>query len=314
MAQANLLYDRFPESYQSFLQGVSQGAGLSLDDVKILNAMETLGELLSNNQDVKCAFLFIPPNDTKAGASMIGRNYDYSPPFDQLAQYLTVTILEQKGIVPTAFISIAGEVYCPSCVNANGLFMELNNGTPSGGHFVNTDRQSLLINMLLTLQNSTSLAQVEKQMNAMESDFSLIVNSADKSNAESFEFSSTLGMKFFNTTTDMPFASTNFYLNPAWGSEIPQPVDSTTWRGVTRRDNLLSLASRYNKFDPQSFEDLMNRRIDDGGALWDLTIYQLIFDENDLSLYIKIVPESDSWNQIPLGKLFDTYSETQPLK
>src|SRR3990167_8857688 len=305
--QSTLFYDRFPVTYQRFLQGEAIGSGLSLDEVKILNAMETLGELLSNHDDVKCAFLFLPPNKTVTGKALIGRNYDYPEPFNQLAPYLTVTILQEKNTVPTAFISIAGEVYCPSCVNANGLFMELNNGTPSGGHAVDTDRQSLLINMLMTMQNAASLDQIEKQMNAAQSDFSLIINAASQNQSRSFEFSSNsiLGEKYFTPHENKTFALNNFYLNPDWGNEIPAPTDESTWMRVTRRNNLLTLANASDKFDISSFENLMNTPITQGGADWSLTIYQLIFDESSLSLYVKINPESDTaWTSIPLGRLF----------
>ncbi len=306
--QSTLFYDRFPVTYQRFLQGEAIGSGLSLVEVKILNAMETLGELLSNHDDVKCAFLFLPPNKTVTGKALIGRNYDYPEPFNQLAPYLTVTILQEKNTVPTAFISIAGEVYCPSCVNANGLFMELNNGTPSGGHTVDTDRQSLLINLLTTLQNSTSLDQIEKQMNATRSDFSLIINTASQNQSRSFEFStnSTLGEKYFTPNNTQAFASTNFYLDSDWGNEIPTPTDESTWMGITRRNNLLTLANAADKFDVSHFENLMNTNITQGGADWPLTIYQLIFDESNLSLYVKINPESDTaWTSIPLARLFN---------
>jgi hypothetical protein len=161
---AALLYNRFPLRYQIFMQGVAQGADLSLNDVMILNAMETLGEILSDKSQEACAFLFVPPQRTTTGASLIGRNYDYAPPFDQLAKYLTVTVLKEPHKVPTVFISIAGEIYCPSCVNAAGIFLELNNGMPSGGTTINRNTSSMLARMLDTVQDSTNLTMVENKL------------------------------------------------------------------------------------------------------------------------------------------------------
>lgn len=301
--QADLFYQRYPHTYQLFLEGVAKGADLPLEDVKILNAMETLSEA-QNVTDAHCSFIYLPPNKTTAGAGLIGRNYDYSQPFDQLANYLTVTVLLEDNAVPTAFISMAGQVYCPTCINANGLFLELNNGMPSGGYYIERERQSLLINMLLTLQHSTTLDQAKKQLNAYQGDYSLILNSADATHANSFEYSTTMGMKHLSPETGQPFASTNFFLHPDWGDSIPEPRDALTWDGVTRRNNLLNLANTTEKFDLTSFKTMMNTNIEDGGAVVDRTIYQLIFDESTLDLYIKINNQSDEWQYVPLGELF----------
>lgn len=304
VAKANLLYDRFPLSYQLFIQGVAQGSKLSLDDAKILNAMETLPSLASEDAG-HCSFLAITPKQTITNTTLIGRNYDFPAPFDKIAHYLIVTVLKEDNAEPTAFIALPGQIYCPSCVNADGLFMELNNGTPSGGQFVDIDRQSLLINMLQIMQNSKDLQQMQKQLNATQSDYSLIINTADKKQVKSFEFSSTLGMHTVFPATDINFASTNFYLSDAW-KDIPTPTDETTWMGVTRRNNLLNLSTSAKTFDIKSFETLMDKNIKDGGAVWDMTIYQIIFDPNDLSLYLKIHNYSTEWINIPLKEIFQS--------
>ncbi len=305
---ADLLYNRYPDNFQTFLQGVAQGSGLSFSDIKILNAMETLGELLAPQEIRACAFLYVSPAKTKSGSGIMGRNYDYPAPFDQLAKYLTVVVLKQPNTVPTAFISIAGEVYCPSCVNANGIFMELNNGSPSGGHTVNLATESMLIRMLTTLQQSQSLSDTVDQLRNVKSDFSLIVSAADKSRPLSFEYSTsqTLGMNdYYPDISIKPFAVTNFYLDPVWGNRIPTPTDETTWMGVTRRNNLLNLSQQSAQFDIKSFENLMSTDISAGGAAWSLTIYQIIFDESDYSLYLRIIAnQPNDWVQIPLKPLF----------
>ena len=306
--QAESFYQRFPLSYQRFIIGISHGSGLSLDDAKILNAMETLGQLLPRlDNKQKCAFLSIPANKTSTNALLIGRNYDFPPPFDQLAKYVTVTVLQEENAVPTAFISIIGEIYCPTCVNAKGLFVELNNGMPSGGDRVDTKRETLLIHLLHILQNSTDLKQLQKQLNATQSDFSLIINTANKTTVQSYEFSSTLGMKTVFPMKNTVFASTNFYLNQSW-CEIPKPTDATTWLGVTRRKNLLNLADQSSSFDIASFEALMDKKVSEGGAIWHSTIYQIIVDMSNLTLYIKINHQAKTWSKIPLIPLFHSSS------
>ena len=304
---ADLLYDRYPENFQTFLQAVAQGSRLSFSDVKILNAMETLGELLEPQEVQACAFLYIPPSKTTSGSGLIGRNYDFPAPFDQLAKYLTVVVLKETNTVPTAIISIAGEVYCPSCVNANGVFMELNSGSPSGGHVVKLNTESMLIRMLATLQKSSSLSDTLYQLNNVQSDFSFIVNAADKSVPLSFEYSTNpaLGMNYYFPDSSKGFTVTNFYLHPVWGDKIPTPTDDATWMGVTRRNNLIHLSEQTPKFDIPSFQKLMSTDISAGGAAWSMTIYQIIFDENDYSLYLRITDSHpNSWVKIPLKPLF----------
>jgi hypothetical protein len=191
-----------------------------------------------------------------------------------------------------------GQIYCPSCINQNGLFLELNNGEPSGGFTVATDRKSLLINMLEQLQNSPSLEALTSQLLATQSDYSLIINSANGMSARSFEFSSTLGMKTNFPPSGETFVSTNFYLNTTW-ADIPVPSDKTTWMGITRRDNLLNLADAQDTFTVSSFQQLMDKNISQGGAVWGLTIYQMIYDTGK-DLYLKIT-KNGGWVCLPLA-------------
>jgi hypothetical protein len=305
-AQANLLYNRYPEQFQLFLQGAVTGSGLSLSDIKILNAMETLGSLLAKPQ-AACAFVSVPGSKTITGSSLIGRNYDYSAPFDQLAKYLTVTVLKQPNKIPTAFISIAGEVYCPTCINAKGIFMELNNGMPSGGTKVDTSAKTMLVNMLTALQNYDSLDQISEYLKSMTPDFSLIVNAAHKGYLLSIEFSTDkkLKTKRYSPSGEQNFISTNYFLDTSWGNRLPKPTDENTWLGVSRRHNLLQLVNNSSQLDIAKFQQLMDTDITKGGGRWKNTIYQVIFDESDLSLYIKILGDkTTTWQQIPLNDFF----------
>lgn len=311
--QAERFYQRFPLNYQKFIIGMALGSELSLEDAKILNAMETLSELLTHHREAQnCTFLSIPANKTTTNALLIGRNYDFPPPFDQLSKYVTVTILQEKNTIPTAFISIVGEIYCPTCINSNGLFIEINNGMPSGGNTVQKHVESLLINLLRVLQNSATVEQMQNQLNALRSDFSLIINTANKTRVQSYEFSSTLGVKKVIPDEKEPFVSTNFYLNKTW-TNIPKPTDASTWDGITRRKNMLTLAHQKTLFDIPRFKAIMNKTITEGGAVWSSTIYQIIVDMSDLNLYIKINREGKEWNKIPLARLFLKNTASDPI-
>ena len=309
-AKADIFYQRYPASYQKFIEGVAEGSGLSLDEVKILNGMETLSSLVNAKitEEVRsdvagCSFLSVPHGKTISGSNIIGRNYDFPSPYDQTAKYLTVTVLKEEGMVPTAFISMPGQIYCPTCINANSLFIELNNGMPSGGSEVNFARQSTLISLLEIAQNSTSFAQMDKHLSVIYSDYSLIINFANHTHVKAHEVSAFIGNKYYIPEDNSVFVSTNVYQNDTW-INIPVPTDEFSWKSVSRRNNLIKSVTK----DDHSVHDVMNildKKLDNAGATWEYTIYQMVFDTHTQDLYLKVTQEDLEWTHIGLAGLFN---------
>lgn len=311
--RAQYFWERYSYKYTLFLQGMSAGSELSLDDIKILNGMTTLNYIPTENiyssNIPHCAFIAVPPQKTSMDSTIIGRNYDFNPYiYGPIVTNLTVTIISDPDTVPTAIIGMPGEIYCPSCLNSQGLFMELNAGSPSGGNYVNQARESILINMLEIMQNSLSLEDLHKQMMAMQSDYSMIVSSANASYAQSYELSSNslLGMKPYSPEFNEPLIYTNFFLNSTWGSLIPVPTDNTTWMGVARRNNLLNLlSSQEEKIDLSAMKELMEVPLREGGAFWEATIYQLIFQPEDNIVSLRRSSEiGQGWVDIDLNEFY----------
>ena len=85
-----------------------------------------------------------------------------------------------------------------------------------------------------------------------------------------------------------------------------EPTDETTWQGVTRRNNLLQLAQKDQLLDVNSVKALMEVDIDNGGALWYMTIYQIVFqpENNFLSLRRPLNAEATEWVDIDLNKYY----------
>jgi hypothetical protein len=112
-------------------------------------------------------------------------------------------------------------------------------------------------------------------------------------------------MKPFSPPANETLVYTNFYLNSTWGDKVPVPLDNTTWSGVTRRDNLLNLSSQDNNFNLTSMQKLMEVPLDEGGAFWDLTIYQIIFqpESNTISLR-RSFEMPNSWVDIDLNEFY----------
>ncbi|MDA0910755.1 MAG: C45 family autoproteolytic acyltransferase/hydrolase [Proteobacteria bacterium] len=311
--KAELLFSKYPYSYQKFLEGISTGSSIDIDKIKILNAMETLNALLREKQEIAaCTFVSVPYGITASNGTLIGRNYDFHGPFKEIAKFLTLTVMHETDCVPTAFISMPGQIYCPSCINQAGLFVEFNNGTPSGGRSTNNERETLLINLLNIVQNSNSLDQLNKQLLSVQSDYSLIVNIASKDEVKSYEYSSYHGMKPFTPPLYNIHVSTNFYLNETWA--INEPSDDLTWLGVTRRNNMLNLLDSKNKVHHDEMMQALDLNIAEQGATWNYTIYQIVYDAGDEMLFLKRTDYDNTWQEFDLHNLFITQLQSPYLE
>lgn len=312
IAKANEFWSRYSNHFaEELFRGVVFGSRMSMDDCKVLLAMETLGSLTESkgDMDFSCSFVGIPASKTQENSTLIGRNYDYGQPFDKIAQDLTVTVMRGSGDnLPTALISMPGQLYCPSCINSQGLFMELNNGGPSGGFVHNEAAYTMLSKMTDTIKLSSNIGQVGFQLLGSNSDYSLIVNVASATDMMSYEFSSNGTCKQYSTRPNEPLVSTNFFQNKTWN--VPKPTDDTTWMGVTRRDNLHNLVNAINQHNISTVKQMMDKKIDEGGAKWGLTIYQIIFDPKNLMLYLK--PNTGcNWRAINASQYFYDREQTE---
>jgi hypothetical protein len=300
---ADEFYNRYPLEYQEFIKAIAIGSDLSLDEVKILNAMEVIRSLVDLSKKLgACSFINIPGAKTVTGANLIGRNYDYSGEiYKEISKYLVLVVLKEDNKVPTAFIALPGQIYAITAINSNSLFLEFNNAMPSGGFAVNEAEQTLLINLLIAIQNSRDFSELDQRLCKLDSDFSLVINAADKTNLRSYEYSSFKGKKTYQPEKHSSFASTNFYLNKEWNLGVLE--DSNTWEGVTRMNNLLRQTMELN-YSVNDMMNILDIKLADGGAKLDYTIYQIIFDSKSQDLYIKRTHEDKNWTHVELNKLF----------
>ena len=160
-----------------------------------------------------------------------------------------------------------------------------------------------MINLLEAIQNSKNFQQLDKQLLALNSDYSLIINTAGPSDIKSYEFSSSQGLKSHSPSTDCIYVSTNYYQHPDW-EKLPEPTDESTWQGVTRRQNLEKQNIDDISIDITEIMDRLDSEIHNGGSKWDMTIYQIAFDTGSKELYLKRPTHEDNWNKIPLNEYF----------
>jgi hypothetical protein len=299
--ESESLYQRFPKKYQEFIVEAAQAASISLADMKVLNAMETFIGLIKKNHLGNCSFVGVSSRRSKLRRVIIGRNYDYPKPFDLCVKYLSVVVLKETNKIPVAVITIPGQIYCPTGINAEGVFCSLNNGMESGGKEVNQESVSLLTSLLDGLQTHNSAKDFSRYLDNITTDFSLIINSADKESIYSNEFSSVYGVKSYVNKSDDVFISTNFFKHSDW--QLPMVDDKRTGYSVTRYNNLSQSTKGDSCFDIDDIKELLDYRIRDlekPGATWKNTIYQVVCDPEMLVLYIKRPHIKNIWQRIDL--------------
>lgn len=160
--------------------------------------------------------------------------------------------------------------------------------------------------MLEYIQDAKNMENLAHQMQASESDYSLIINTSNGSAVHSFEFSSTLGMKIVIPDSARNFVSTNFYQNTDWdwGNTVPFPTDNATWIGVTRRNNLLKLLANQNAITLENLKSYMDTSLENKGANWNMTIYQIIYQPTTKELWMKSPKHSVVWERVNVAGYF----------
>lgn len=293
------LYYFYPQRFKDIIQGMSETSGLSLDDQIIINALELYGLMPG------CAGIFAWDEYTGGAPLIAGRNYDWFDSYADFAKSLTVTVFQPDTGIPTAIITFAGVIYATTGINSHGLFLELNNAFPSGGGLNHLNRVCAMSNLLAFLLDYQSMDQLDAAMNTTRSNFSFIINTADKHSAFSYEWPP---FDLKRRSHDAPglLVSTNHFIDSAWGLTMQE---NTGFKSVLRRDNLLRLGHKHKgKINLESMMDILDTPIEQGGAAWPKqgqvnTVYQIIAMPEDLKVWIK-VPGYQDWVDVNLRRFF----------
>lgn len=291
---ADKLYALYPDHLKEFFSGASETSGLSLEELKLCNASEYV-------EGVFLCSAMASWEDYGAGKLVFGRNYD-AESYSEIDKDLVVTVYHPDGGIPAATVGYAGEIYCVNGFNANGIFVELNNGMPSGGWTVHWDvcpSTTTLFEMLFSVRN---LDDVDDFFHSTRSFASFIIGVADKDEARSYEWCYD-GVRRGDENYDKGLmVSTNHYVNDGW--EFPVPGDAGSWNSITRRCNLLDMACRYKgTIDAERMKEIMSTSIEDGGPAHYLTRYQIVAVPEDMALSV-FVPCVGEWVEIDLNKYF----------
>lgn len=297
----NRLVGQMPAEVRSFFAGAAETSGLTGEQLFYANGVEYIAGLPA------CSAMAVW-KDYSAGGLVFGRNYDYGDSFLRLNNDVVVTVFHPDGDSPSAaIIGYAGEIYAVNGFNEAGLFLELNNGTPSTGMPADTSRVCGTTGLFETLFRADSLEDLDSFFQATFCDDSYIINAADAREARSYEWSQ-IGVKRADQyTPEGLLASTNHYVHPDW--PWPVPDDARSWNSIARREHLLNLAeANKGQITAERMCKLLDLNLGDGGVTDELTVYQMVVEPENMKLCLKITGACD-WTLIDLDSFLKYRSE-----
>ena len=280
-----------------FMKGAAETSGLTYDQIHMINAVERIGGL--PHCSVAMAW-----GDYTDGSLVIGRNYDYADYFSQIADDVSVTIYHPAdGALATATIGYVGEIYAVNAINEAGIFLELNNGKPSANIKSPNYRFTGTTMLFDIMFDADDLNDIDLFFNTTNSSSSSIINVADSQKGVSYEWCPIDVKHGESENPEGLLVSTNYFLNPEW--DFPVPSDADSWNAISRRDNLLKLLeAKKGSVDVSVMQDIIATPFEDGGAMLDLTVYQLVVVPETFELWIRVIDaEDDAWFSVDLASL-----------
>ncbi len=281
-----------PYRISQFFEGAAETSGMSVSQLQTINAVERIGGF------PQCS-VAMAWDEYAASDLVIGRNYDYSESFALLKDAIAVTVYHPSdGSLATATIGYVGEIYAVNGINEKGIFLELNNGTPSVKTKSPDFRVTGTTMLFESLFEVDDLKGMDIFFNTINCSSSYIINVADEKEGQSFEWCP-VGVKRGESTLPKGLlVSTNYFVNPEW--EFPTPSDKDSWSGLTRRKNLIDLCEKNKgKIDAEQMKEIINKNVEEGGAKNKLTVYQMVVVPKTRTLYLQITGGS-SWTMIDL--------------
>ena len=282
-----------PYRIGEFMRGAAETSGLTVEQLQAVNAVERIGGL------PKCSAVFCW-DGYAAGPLVIGRNYDYSDAFALLKDDVAVTVYHPAdGSLAVATVGYVGEIYAVNGLNEKGIFMELNNGKPSA-NIKSPDARITGTTMLFSaLFEIDELEDWDLFFSTVNCSSSYIINVADSHLARSYEW---CPVGFKPGGTDLPdglLVSTNYFVNPEWLFAVPS--DQASWQGLTRRNNLIALSENAKGgIDAQKMMEIVETSVEDGGAMNELTVFQMVVVPESRQLWIRVIGGS-GWAPIDLS-------------
>ncbi|MDD3049568.1 MAG: C45 family autoproteolytic acyltransferase/hydrolase [Candidatus Cloacimonetes bacterium] len=292
-------YELYPQRFKEIFLGMAETSGLTLEEHMMLNSLERYGSLSG------CSGIIAWDDYAGVNPLIIGRNYDWFDKYTEFAQTLTVTVFNPDSGISNAIVTFAGIIYLTTGMNEDGIFMELNNGLPSGGTLSYHNRIPAIVSLFSFLNDYSSIEQIDAAFNTTRNNFAFIINVADKKQGRSYEWAP-FEHRRRNGDNDGLLVATNHFADPSWGIILQ---DTAGFKTESRRENLLLLGEKNKgKIDTEVMKIIMDTPLEEGGATWPdsgsiRTVYQIITIPELLQIWVK-VPGYQNWTKVDLDKYF----------
>jgi len=285
------LYRNYPYRFKQFFKGVEKTSGLSMEQLVMINALEY-------SEGLFCSGI-AAWGDYASGNLVFGRNYD-AVSYEPLCKDIIITVFHPSdGSLATASIGYAGEIYAVNAINEKGIFMELNNGMPTAGSTIDFDRFPSTTSLLEVMFDACDLDYFDAFFNTHRSFASFIIGVADSHEARSYEWCASGTENASNVSPNGLLVQTNHYVSSGW--DYPVPSNEHSWNSITRRDNLLAIAENSKGgIDENTMCQIISTPLKSGGAMQDITRYQLVYTPKTKMLLVCIEQHS-GWKKIDLN-------------
>lgn len=317
------LYQSYTDEFKTFLQGVSETSGLTLEELKVANSLEISLMFGSSIYLNRCSALSTWGEYSNAGRVVYGRNYDYSPEFLPLNDHIVVTVFHpDNGDIPFAICTWAGCIYASTAINRKGIFAEENDCSPhdkdSAGFNITDGHLNMKtwvrddILLLSMMGKAGTMDEADKWMKANFPVYPHNIGVADKNEARCYQWNVSARVPhapYVRQATGLMAQTNHYFVIPeGWSlaAYVEQGSDGSTIPGgsVPRLENLLQLANQHKgAIDVTRMCEIMDRKFENGGATVDGTLYQIVCEPESFTFKLKTKGRPDSWVDIPLAKL-----------
>lgn len=292
--------------FDEFFRGMSETSSLTLEQLRIVNSVEViyLEQVSSGMKRIfdasRCSSLAVSGNTAEKGRTLVGRNYDWLPEFEAIADTLVLSIFHPAdGSNAVASFNWSGCIYMTTGMNSKGLYLGLNSGMFADSH-VYPDRIHNVWMLYEALLNSDSFHGIKRFFNTTRAAASYLIMGASPAESECFHWH-TQGLWESAPRNGDLLAASNHFATPSWVND-PLAESPDLASSVKRRENLLSLAQQYDQISCLEMMEILSVPFVQGGAKAAGTLFQIIASPADQTWYIRSCL-MDDWAQIPMFNL-----------
>lgn len=322
-----------PQKDKEILEGISQGSGLSYQEIIRINFSTDLLFLQKNkprSEGIGCSDVFASGSKTSTDGAIVGRNYDMPARFfGTYLPYMAIATYHPQGEYHAGHqpdhavttIGYVGMLSGLSALNDRGLFTEINSAMlnfpfPRLNLFVPPDPMLQNFNILF---DTDSLQDLDSYYQTHLTPVAVMVGVADKQLAyhverSPFQYGKALqldenGQVHFDLVSSRFDIFTNTFALKWFGMKSIYSLqnDSLT-QPFLRHANLQRLVHQAGVVSGDNLKEIMTRPIDKGGAFqvagpgkFEATAYSLVVDMKNQRLWLYVPDAQAHWVYFNMG-------------